>query len=48
MKKKILIVEDNEQNLYLMQYMLEKTGYFVVAARTGGGESLPPSGKGPI
>ena len=34
--KKILIVEDNEQNLYLMQYMLEKTGYSVVVARTGG------------
>ncbi|MDI6725775.1 MAG: response regulator [Smithellaceae bacterium] len=34
--KKILIVEDNDQNLYLMQYMLEKNGYLVVTARTGG------------
>ena len=34
--KKILIVEDNEQNMYLMQYMLEKTGYLVIGVRTGG------------
>jgi len=33
--KKILIVEDNEQNLYLMQYMLEKSGYSVVIAHSG-------------
>ena len=33
--KKILIVEDNEQNLYLMQFMLEKNGYEVVIARNG-------------
>jgi len=34
--KKILVVEDNEQNVYLMQYMLEKSGYAVVVARSGG------------
>jgi CheY-like chemotaxis protein len=33
--KKILIVEDNEQNLYLMQYILEKNGYGVVMAKNG-------------
>lgn len=34
--KKILIVEDNEQNRYLIQYMLEKSGYGVVMATSGG------------
>jgi CheY-like chemotaxis protein len=29
-KKKILIVEDNEQNLYLETFLLEKQGYDVV------------------
>lgn len=33
--KKILVIEDNEQNRYLMQYMLEKTGYTVVMASCG-------------
>lgn len=33
--KKILIVEDNVQNRYLMSFMLEKTGYSVVLAETG-------------
>ena len=35
MKKKILIVEDNEQNLYLVSFILEKHGYEVFAARDG-------------
>jgi len=35
MKKKILIVEDNEQNLYLTTFLLEKQGYDVVQARNG-------------
>lgn len=35
MKKKILIVEDNEQNLYLETFLLEKQGYEVVQARNG-------------
>ena len=35
MNPKILIIEDNEQNLYLMQFLLEKHGMDVHAARTG-------------
>lgn len=33
--KKILIIEDNEQNLYLASYLLENSGYRVVQARDG-------------
>lgn len=33
--KKIMVVEDNEQNLYLMQYLLEKSGYSVTLAKNG-------------
>jgi len=33
--KKILVIEDNQQNMYLMQYMLEHSGYEVVIANTG-------------
>jgi len=35
MKKKILIVEDNEQNLYLATFLLEQNGYEVIAALNG-------------
>ncbi len=35
MKTKILVVEDNEQNLYLVTFMLEKHGYEVSQARDG-------------
>jgi len=35
MKPTILVIEDNEQNLYLMTFMLEKNGYEVVQARDG-------------
>ncbi len=35
MKQKILITEDNEQNLYLLTFILEKHGYEVSAARDG-------------
>lgn len=35
MKKKILYIEDNEQNLYLVTYILEKNGYEVSSARDG-------------
>jgi two-component system, cell cycle response regulator DivK len=35
MKKKILIVEDNAQNLYLATFLLEQGGYEVVSALTG-------------
>lgn len=33
--KKILVVEDNHQNQYLMEYMLTKAGYLVIMAGSG-------------
>lgn len=33
--KKILVIEDNESNLYLLQYLLEKKGYNVIIAKDG-------------
>ncbi|OGP59912.1 MAG: two-component system response regulator [Deltaproteobacteria bacterium RBG_13_49_15] len=33
--KKILVVEDNEQNRYLLRYMLEQNGYNVLTADSG-------------
>lgn len=33
--KRILIVEDNESNLYLTRFILEKNGYQVIEARAG-------------
>lgn len=35
MGKNILIIEDNEQNLYLVTFILEKNGHSVVQARSG-------------
>ncbi len=35
MKAKILIIEDNEQNMYLATFILEKHGYEVVQAWNG-------------
>ncbi len=35
MKARILIIEDNEQNLYMETFLLEKHGYEVVGARDG-------------
>jgi two-component system cell cycle response regulator DivK len=35
MKIKILIIEDNEQNMYLLTYILENHGYHVIQAREG-------------
>jgi len=35
MKPKILVIEDNEQNLYLITFILEKHGYEVIQARNG-------------
>lgn len=35
MKKKILYVEDNLQNLYLVTFILEKNGYEVASAMDG-------------
>jgi len=32
---RILIIEDNEQNLYLVTFILEKSGHTVIPARTG-------------
>ena len=33
--KTILVIEDNEQNLYLVRFLLEKHGFAVVQARDG-------------
>jgi len=35
MKPKILVIEDNEQNLYLVTFILKARGYTVVQARDG-------------
>ena len=35
MNTKVLYIEDNEQNLYLITYILQKNGYEVIAARDG-------------
>lgn len=33
--KKVLVVEDNEKNMYLISFILEKMGHRVIAAGTG-------------
>jgi len=35
MKPKILVIEDNEQNMYLVTFILEKRGYQVIQAWDG-------------
>lgn len=35
MKKTLLIIEDNKQNLYLMRYLLEHGGFTVLEAESG-------------
>jgi len=35
MKATILVIEDNERNMYLVTFILEKCGYRVVPARDG-------------
>jgi two-component system, cell cycle response regulator DivK len=35
MNTKILIIEDNEQNLYMMRFLLEKNGFSIVGAENG-------------
>ncbi len=35
MKSTILVIEDNEQNLYLTTFILEKKGYEVIQAQEG-------------
>lgn len=34
-QKKILYIEDNEQDLYLVTFLLTKRGYEVIPARDG-------------
>lgn len=34
MNKSILIIEDNEQNIYLIKFLLEKKGFQVIEARS--------------
>ena len=31
----LLIIEDNEQNFYMMRFLLEKSGFTVIGAETG-------------
>lgn len=33
--KRVLVIEDNETNMYLTKFMLEKSGYEVLEARDG-------------
>lgn len=35
MRRKVLVIEDNEQNLYLMNYLLTEYGFDVMTARDG-------------
>jgi CheY-like chemotaxis protein len=35
MNNRLLIIEDNEQNLYLMRFLLEKCGFKVIGAEDG-------------
>jgi len=35
MNNRLLVIEDNEQNLYLIRFLLEKNGFTVVAAEDG-------------
>ncbi len=35
MNNRLLIIEDNEQNLYLMRFLLEKSGFTIMGAEDG-------------
>mgnify|MGYP001810480976 CR=1 FL=1 len=35
MNRRLLVIEDNEQNMYLMQFLLEKNGFEVIGADDG-------------
>lgn len=35
MNRRLLIIEDNAQNFYMMRFLLEKNGFTVVGAETG-------------
>jgi two-component system cell cycle response regulator DivK len=37
MSRKVLVIEDNEQNLYLVRFLLERSGFEVLAASDGPG-----------
>jgi two-component system, cell cycle response regulator DivK len=46
MKQKILIIEDNEQNMYMLTYLLESNNYEVLQAFSGiGGVALAKKAK---
>ncbi len=45
MKPRILIIEDNKNNLYLLTFIMEKGGYEVIQARTGR-EGIELAGRG--
>ena len=42
MNDTLLIIEDNEQNLYLMRFLLEKNGFTVIGAEMAGKASRWP------
>jgi two-component system, cell cycle response regulator DivK len=35
MNNRLLIIEDNEQNLYLMRFLLERNGFTIIGAEDG-------------
>lgn len=35
MNNRLLIIEDNEQNLYLMRFLLERNGFSIIGAEDG-------------
>lgn len=35
MNNRLLIIEDNEQNLYMMRFLLEKNGFSIIGAEDG-------------
>ena len=35
MNRRLVIIEDNEQNLYMMRFLLEKNGFTIVGAEDG-------------
>jgi two-component system, cell cycle response regulator DivK len=35
MNKRLLVIEDNAQNLYMMRFLLEKSGFTVIGAEDG-------------
>ena len=35
MNNRLLVIEDNEQNLYLMRFLLERSGFTIIGAEDG-------------